>query len=63
MEQICNWFAENNLVMYLKRLKTECVLYGTHQQISKSRAMETKVAGSNIVQTQVYIWESRLTRT
>ena len=34
LEQIASWFNGNNLVINLKKSKTECVLYGTHQKIS-----------------------------
>ncbi len=54
MEQISNWFVQNNLVMNLKRSKMECVLYGTHHKTSKSRQMEKKVGGTKVVQSQVY---------
>ena len=54
MEQIFNWFVQNNLVMNLKRSKTECVQYGTHHKTSKSRPMEIKVGGTKVVQSQVY---------
>ncbi len=54
MAQISNWFVQNNLVMNLKRSKTECVLYGTHHKTSKSRPMEIKVGGTKVVQSQVY---------
>ena len=32
LEQIAHWLNENNLVIYLKKSKTECVLYGTHEK-------------------------------
>ena len=32
LEHIANWFVQNNLVGNLKKTKTECVLYGTHQR-------------------------------
>ena len=54
MELISNWFVQNNLVVNLKRSKTECVLYGTHHKTSKSRPMEIKVGGTKVVQSQVY---------
>ena len=32
LEQIARWLNENNLVINLKKSKTGCVLYGTHQK-------------------------------
>ena len=37
MEQISNWFVQNNLVINLKPSKTEWVLYSAHYKTSKSR--------------------------
>ena len=54
MEKIYHWLVQNNLVINLKRSKTECVLYGTHQKTSKSKPLEVKVGGINIIQSQVY---------
>ena len=54
MGQISNWFIQNNLVINLKRSKTECVLYGTYQRMSRSRTMEIKINGTTTVQSEVY---------
>ena len=51
MENTSNWFVQNNLVINLKRSKTECVLLGNHKKTSKSRPLEIKVSGTNIVQS------------
>ena len=37
LEQISNWFQQNNLVINLIKTKTESFLYGTHHGTSKSK--------------------------
>ena len=54
LEQIANWFDQNNLVINLKKSKTECVLYGTHQRTSGSKPMEVKINHSKITESDVY---------
>ena len=51
LKQIARWFNENNLVINLKKSKTECVLYGTHQKTSKSTAFEVKLNGLKIAES------------
>ena len=41
LEQIACWFNENNLVINLKKSKTECVLYGTHQKHQEQVHLES----------------------
>ena len=43
LEQIANWVVQNNLVVNLKKTKTECVLYGTHQKTSGCKPLEVKI--------------------
>ena len=54
LKQIACWFNENNLVINLKKSKTECVLYGTHKKISKSTAFEVKLNGLKIAESTAY---------
>ena len=54
LEQIANWFVQNNLVVNLKKTKTECVLYGTHQRTSGSKPMEIKINKTKIAESDVY---------
>ena len=54
LEQIANWFVQNNLVVNLKKTKTECVLYGTHQRTSRSKPMEVKINQTKITDLDVY---------
>ena len=53
LEQIANWFAQNNLVADLKKTKTECVLYGTHQRTLGCNPTEVKVNQTNQTYTNV----------
>ncbi len=32
LDSVANWLGENNLILNLKKTKTECVLFGTHQK-------------------------------
>ena len=54
LEQIARWLNENNLVINLKKSKTECVLYRTHQKTSKSAAFEVKLNGLKIAESAAY---------
>ena len=54
LEQIANWFVQNNLVVNLKKTKAECVLYGTHQRTSGSKPMEVKINQTKITESDVY---------
>ena len=54
LEQIANWFVQNNLVVNLKKTKTECVLYGTHQRTSRSKPMKVKINQTKITESDVY---------
>ena len=54
LEQIANWFIQNNLVVNLKKKKTEYVLYGTHQRTSQSKPMEVKINQTKITESDVY---------
>ena len=51
---ICNWFRENNLIVNIKKTKTECVLFGTHQKKSKAKPMEIKMHGVDVVESSTY---------
>ena len=54
LEQIARWLNKNNLVINLKKSKTECVLYGTQQKTSKSAAFEVKLDGLKIAESAAY---------
>eukprot|EP00795_Rhopilema_esculentum_P017922 gene17922-biopygen753 len=54
LKQIAYWLQQNNLVINLKKTKTECVLYGTHQRTSKSKPMEIKINNTKITESKEY---------
>ena len=54
LKQIAYWLQQNNLVINLKKTKTECVLYGTHQRTSKSKPMEIKINNTKIAESKEY---------
>ena len=54
LEQIASWFNDSNLVINLKKSKTECVLYGTHQKISSASGFEVKLHGMKITVSTSY---------
>lgn len=51
---IADWLVENSLIVNLKKTKTECVLFGTHQRTSKSKSMEIQMNGQKITESQTY---------
>ena len=51
---IANWLGENNLIVNLKKTKTECVLFGTRQKTSKAKSLEIKMNGVNVTETTFY---------
>ena len=54
LKQIAYWLQQNNLVINIKKTKTECVLYGTHQRTSKSKPMEIKINNTKITESKEY---------
>ena len=54
MSSLDNWFKENNLVINLKKGKTEYVLYGTSQKLKKKSNTNCNINGYNINQTHSY---------
>ena len=52
--QIAEWLTTNNLVANLKRTKTECLPFGTHQRTSKSRALKIKMNEQSIFESKSY---------
>ena len=51
LERIAIWFSENNLIVNLKKSKTECVLFGTHQKTSQSSQLEIRINGTQITES------------
>lgn len=54
IDQIADWLAIHNLVAILKRTKTECVLFGTHQRTSRPKPVEIKRSQQSITESQNY---------
>ena len=48
------WFANNNLILNLKKDKTELVIYGTSQKLTKQPACNVSLNGTPINQTTSY---------
>ena len=42
---VATWFTNNNLVLNLKKTKTEFVLFGTHQKLAKSGKVSISLNG------------------
>ena len=51
--QLVNWMSAE-VVVNLKKSKTECVLYRTHQRTSESKPMEIIMSQTNIKDSDVY---------
>ena len=54
LNKITNWFSANNLIMNLKKGKTEYVLYGTAQRLAKSSKLIIDINGQIINETEIY---------
>ena len=54
LSSLDNWFKENNLVINLKKGKTEYVLYGTSQKLKKKSNTNCNINGYNINETHSY---------
>ena len=54
LDSVANWLGENNLILNLKKTKTECVLFGTHQKSCKAKSMEIKMNGIDITESLSY---------
>ena len=48
------WFTNNNLILYLKKGKTELVVYGTSQKLAKQPSCNVSLHGTPIYQTTSY---------
>ena len=51
---ISNWFSDNNLIVNLKKSKTECVLFGTHKKTARSENFMIKMNGTQITESHAY---------
>ena len=58
LDQLTAWFINNNLIVNIKKSKTECVLFGSCQKLStisvKSRRLNVKLNGVNVIETNTY---------
>ena len=54
LECISNWFSDNNLIVNLKKWKTECVLFGTHKKTARSKNFVIKMNGTQITESHSY---------
>ena len=48
------WFTDNNLIMNLKKGKTEFVMYGTSQKLSRQQSCHIEIGGAEINQSSSY---------
>ena len=49
-----NWFSANNLVVNLKKSKTECVMFCTHRKTSRSSKLDLEINGAQITESNGY---------
>ena len=54
LQKVADWLEENNLFINLKKGKTEFVLYGSHQKLSKQSKMDIKIYNQTINETKSY---------
>ena len=51
---VTRWFTNNNLVLNLKKAKTEFVLFGTHQKLANSEKVSISLNGKMINESELY---------
>ena len=51
---VAKWFTSNNLVLNLKKTKTEFVLFGTHQKLAKSEEVSILLNDKEISESDSY---------
>ena len=58
LDQLAAWFINNNLIVSMKKSKTECIVFGSCQKLStasvKSRCLNVKLNGVNVIETNTY---------
>ena len=54
LQKVADWLEENNLFINLKKGKTEFVVYGSHQKLSKQSKMDIKIYNQTINETKSY---------
>lgn len=54
LKAVSQWLDDNNLVINLKKGKTELVLYGTSRKLALGNAIQCYIKGTQIYQTQCY---------
>ena len=58
IDQLAAWFIKNNLVVNMKKSKTECILFGTCQKLSANpenlRSLNVKMHGVQVIETETY---------
>ena len=56
LKNLSSFFAENNLVVNLKKSKTEFALFGSHQKWTKTDTIEIDMTSQKIVESDRYIY-------
>ena len=54
LSNLAAWSYENNLVVNLKKGKTEVILYGTSKKLSKAEKMEIKMRNEPVNEVETY---------
>ena len=54
LQKVADWLDQNNLFVNLKKGKTEFVLYGSYQKLSKQPSVEIKIHNQTIHETRSY---------
>ena len=55
-DRVASWIRENNLALNLKKGKTEFVLYGSHQKLSRMSKCEITINNSVISESSAYCY-------
>ena len=51
---LATWFYENNLIVNLKKGKTEVILYGTSNKLSKAQKMDIMMRNEPVNEVEMY---------
>jgi hypothetical protein len=55
-DRVASWIRENNLALNLKKGKTEFVLYGSHQKLSRMAKCEITINNTEINEASSYCY-------
>ena len=63
LDNLSNWFRDNELIFNLKKGKSEVMLFGTGKRLNLLQGCQVKLSvnGQHVISTLAYIWTRHLT--